>query len=243
MPSSAVLQRQNWAKNLASLPLFKQVIGFLWLSLYIVTLLSLLSYDPEDVSFNVYPANPVPSNFIGYVGAGLACVLFYSFGFGAYLVTLIFLCCCGANFLGFEINWRWKPAWLVLFLASGCALLDLQHFAGHHLIQHQANIDSPGGIVGSYIVHLTAPFGGVGSGILFATVFCVSTIYLFNVNPVMTALNAFSWYREWTVRREEDRLAKASPKEQLEARQQRIRNRTRTGIIVRRAFRHNAAKH
>lgn len=225
MPSSAVLHRQNWAKNLATLPLFKQVIGFLWLSLYIFTLLSLLSYDPDDVSFNVFPANAVPSNFVGYLGAGLACLLYYSFGFGAYLLTVIFICCFAASFLGYEINWRWKPIWLTLFMASGCALLDLQHLGGWNLIQHVANIDSPGGIVGSYIIYLTVPYalGAVGAGILFTTIFCISTIYLFNVNPVMTALNAFSWYREWVIRREEDRLAKASPKEQLEARQQRIR--------------------
>jgi S-DNA-T family DNA segregation ATPase FtsK/SpoIIIE len=223
MPSSAVSHSQTWTKNLATLPLFKQVVGFLWLSLYIVTLLSLLSYDPSDVSFNVYPPNPVPSNFIGYVGAGLACILFYGFGIGAYLITGLFLCCCGASFLGFEINWRWKPVWVALFLASGCALLDLQHFGGRHLIQHAANIDSPGGIVGSYIIYLTVPYalGGVGAGILFATIFGISTIYLFNVNPIMTALNAFSWYREWSVRREEERLANAPPREQLEALRQR----------------------
>jgi S-DNA-T family DNA segregation ATPase FtsK/SpoIIIE len=225
MPSSSASQRPSWPKNLAALPLFKQVVGFLWLSLYIVTLLSLLSYDPADVSFNVFPANPVPSNFIGYVGAGLACILYFCFGFGAYLITVLFLCCCAASFLGFEINWRWKPLWLFLFLASGCALLDLQHIGGRSLIEHTANIDSPGGIVGSYIVHLTVPYalGEVGAGILFGTFFVVSAIYLFNVNPVMTALNAFTWYREWNVNREEERLAKASPKEQLDARHQRIR--------------------
>ena len=87
------------------------------------------------------------------------------------------------------------------FIASGCALLDLQHFGGWDLIQHLANIDSPGGIVGSYIIQLTVPYalGSVGAGVLFATIFGISAIYLFNVNPVMTVLNAFSWYREWKV--------------------------------------------
>ena len=105
------------------------------------------------------------------------------------------------------------------FIASACALLDLQHIGGWSLIQRQANIDSPGGLVGSYIIYLTVPYalGSVGAGVLFATLFGISAIYLFNVNPVMTALNAFSWYREWKIRSEEERLAKAPPKEQLEA--------------------------
>ena len=201
MPSSALSPRQSWPKTLTSLPLFKQVIGFLWLSLYIVTLLSLISYDPADVSFNVFPANPIPTNFIGYAGAGLACILYYCFGFGAYLFPFLFVCSCIASFLGLEIKWTWKPVWLLLFIASGCVLLDLQPF-GQTLIRHIANIDSPGGIVGGYIINLTVPFalGRVGAAVVFATIFGISAIYLFNVNPVMTALNAFSFYREWKIR-------------------------------------------
>jgi len=225
MPSSAVSHRPSWPKNLAHLPLFKQVIGFLWLSLYIITFLSLLSYDPGDLGFNSYPPNPNPSNFIGDVGAGLAGMLYFGFGFGAYLFPLLALCCCVASFLGLEIKWTWKPIWLLLFLASTCALLDLQHLGGWHLIRHQANIDSPGGLLGGYIIYLTVPYalGSVGAGIVFAAVFGISAIYLFNVNPVMTALNAFSFYREWKIRSEEERLAKAPPKEQLEAQHKRIR--------------------
>ena len=224
MPSSALSQRQPWPKSLASLPLFKQVIGVLWLSLYIVTFLSLLSYDKADVASNVFPPNPVPSNFIGYVGAGLACLLYYCFGFGAYLFPFLALCCCGASFVGIEIKWAWKPAWLLLFVACACALLDLQPL-GRELIRHLANIDSPGGIVGVFIIQLTVPYalGSVGASVLFATLLGISAIYLFNVNPVLTALNAFSFYREWQIRSEEERLAKAPPKEQLEAQQRRIR--------------------
>ena len=179
MPSSAVSQRPSWPKNFANLPLFKQVIGFLWLSLYIVTLLSLISYDPSDVGSNVYPPNPIPTNFIGYAGAGLACLLYYCFGFGAYLFPFLFVCCCIASFLGLEIKWTWKPVWLFLFIAAGCALLDLQPFGGQHLIQREANIDSPGGIVGSYIIQLTVPvaLGRVGAAVVFTTIFGISAIF------------------------------------------------------------------
>ncbi len=225
MPSSDAASHPSWAKNLAQLPLFKQVIGFLWLSLYIVTLLSLISYDPADLGFNVYPSNTIPSNFIGYAGAGLAGVLYYGFGFGAYFFPLLFFCCCLVNLLGIQVNWLWKPVWLVLFLVSGCALLNLQHLGGWHLIQHLANIDSPGGLVGGSIIQLTVPYAlnSVGSTILFGTVFGISAVYLFNVNPIVTVLNAFSWYREWNMRREEERLANAPPEEQLEIQKRRVK--------------------
>jgi S-DNA-T family DNA segregation ATPase FtsK/SpoIIIE len=226
MPSMALSHRQSWHKNIAHLPVVKQVIGFLWASLYIVTFLSLISYDPSDLGFNVFPPNPVPSNFIGYVGASLAGILYYTFGFGSYLITFLFLLCSIASFLGVEIQWRWKPLWLTLFLFAGCCLLDLQHVGGWHLIQRQANFDSPGGLVGEEIIRLTVPYalGTVGAGVLFTTIFCISAIYLFNVNPVVTTLGAFSWYRNWCARREADRLANASPQEQLAARQQHLRS-------------------
>jgi S-DNA-T family DNA segregation ATPase FtsK/SpoIIIE len=222
MPSLATPSSQSWPKNLAHLPLVKQVVGFLWASLYVVTFLSLVSYDPNDLPFNVFPANPVPTNFIGYLGAGLAGFLYDVFGFGAYLLPFLFLCCCVASFLGINIRWRWKPLWVFFFVVSGCSilsLLSLQHVGTQHLIQRYANYDDPGGIIGEEIIRLTVPYalGMVGAGILFGTIFVISAVYLFNVNPISTTLNAFSWYREWREHREEMRLAKAPPEEQLEA--------------------------
>ncbi|HEX4141607.1 MAG TPA: DNA translocase FtsK [Candidatus Methylacidiphilales bacterium] len=236
MPSATLSHRQPWPKALTSLPLFKQVVGFLWLALYLVTLLALISYDPNDVSFNVFPANPSPNNFIGYFGAGVACMLYYCFGFGAYLFPLLFLSCCGACFVGVEIKWRWKPLWFVLFIASACALLDLVNFGGTALIERVANFNSPGGVLGNSIVQLTVDSGAlgrVGAGALFTTILLVSAIYLFNVNPVLTVLNAFSFYRNWRARYEEERLSKAPPQEQLEA--LRRRNQRKIEELERRA--------
>jgi S-DNA-T family DNA segregation ATPase FtsK/SpoIIIE len=225
MPSSALSQRTSRAKNLAHLSLAKQVIGVLWFALYIVTTLSLISYDPGDLVFNVNPPNTVPTNFIGYVGAGLAWFLYVSFGFGAYLFCLLFLWGCLINLLGLQIHWRWKPLWMVLFIVSACCLLDLQHFGGWLWIQQQANVDSPGGLVGGAIIQLAVPYalGSVGAAVLFSTIFAISAIYLFNFNPILTLLGAFSWYREWVEEREERRLAEAPPQERLALESQRIR--------------------
>ena len=226
MPSSVVSPHPAWPKNFAHLPVVKQVVGFLWFSLYVIILLSLISYDPADLGFNVFPPNSVPSNFIGYFGASLAGILFYSFGLGAYLFVFLFLACALASFLGIDIRWRWKPVLLVLFIASACCLLDLQHLGGWRLIQHQGNFDSPGGLVGEEIIRLTVPYalGSVGASVVFGSILAISSVYLFNVNPITTVLGAFSWYRTWVARREEDRLAKASPQEQLEAREQQLRS-------------------
>ncbi|MCE0498722.1 MAG: DNA translocase FtsK [Methylacidiphilales bacterium] len=224
MPSSVISRQPPWPKSLAHTPLFKQVVGILWLSLSVMTLLSLISFDWNDLGSNVIPPNPVPTNFIGAIGAETAGFLYLACGFGAYLFIPFFIWCCVVNFMGWQVRWRWTPFWAFLFLISGCTLFQLQQFGGRHFIQHLTNYAEPGGIIGERIAHLAAPaLGDVGTGVLFGTVFGISAIYLFNMNPVMTVLNACSWYRNWLVRREEERLANASPEEQLDAEQKRIR--------------------
>jgi DNA segregation ATPase FtsK/SpoIIIE, S-DNA-T family len=225
MPVGILSRRNSKTKNPAHHSLAKQVIGVLWFALYIVATLSLFSYDPGDLSFNVNPPNTVPTNFIGYVGAGLAWFLYVGFGFGAYLICALFLVGSLVNFLGTTIRWRWKPLWIVLLLVSCCCLLDLQHIGGWLWIQQRANVDSPGGLVGGEIVQMLVPYalGSVGASVLFGTIAIVSAIYLFNFNPILTALGAFSFYRRWIEEREERRLAEAPPQERLARESQRIR--------------------
>ena len=67
---------------------FNELIGFVGLSLAVLLALSLLSYSPQDGSFNV--SAPVPSsgqarNWIGPVGAHTADLLFQLSGFSAFL--------------------------------------------------------------------------------------------------------------------------------------------------------------
>ena len=128
----------------------------------------------------IRPTRFPPTSF-GPVGAGLACLLYYALGFGAYIFPLLALCCCVASFLGMTIKWTWKPLWLVLFVFSVCALLDLQPF-GKEMIRHLANIDSPGGIIGSYVISLCEPFGSVGAGSRFFPPCSASPPFIFSTS-------------------------------------------------------------
>jgi S-DNA-T family DNA segregation ATPase FtsK/SpoIIIE len=225
MPVSALSPTSSRAKGTAHLTLARQVIGMLLFALDVLTTFSLISYDPGDLGFNVNPPNSAPTNAIGYFGAGLAWFLYVGFGFGAYLFCIIFAWACMINLFGLQIRWRWKPLWALLFIVSACCLLDLQHFAGVEWIQQRANIDSPGGLVGSLIIGIISPYavGSMGAAVVFGTIFVISGIYLFNFNPILTALGAFSWYRAWMEDREERRLAEAPPQERLALESQRIR--------------------
>jgi S-DNA-T family DNA segregation ATPase FtsK/SpoIIIE len=67
---------------------FNELIGFVGLSLAILLALSLLSYSPQDGSFNVSAPLPGPGqarNWIGPVGAHMADLLFQFSGFSAFL--------------------------------------------------------------------------------------------------------------------------------------------------------------
>ncbi len=225
MPVGTALHSSSRARGAAHLTLARQVIAVLWFALDIITLLSLISFDPNDLQFNSSTPNAVPSNVIGYLGAGLAGFLYWAFGVGSYLLCIIFSWACMVNLFGVQVRWRWKPLWGVLFIVSACCLLDQQTFWSAQSIEKWANVDVPGGLVGSQIIRFVVPYalGGVGAAVLFGTVFLVSGIYLFNFNPILTTLGAFAWYRSWVEEREERRLAEAPPQERLALESQRIR--------------------
>ena len=73
-----------------------EVAGFVFLSLGITALLSLVSYSVEDPSWNT-ASDARPLNLVGYPGAWLADFLFQSFGVAAFLFPLI----------AFLLAWKW----------------------------------------------------------------------------------------------------------------------------------------
>ncbi len=67
----------------------KYIYAFFLLSLSIVSLLSLLTFDINDNSFLTNTSNET-QNFLGDVGSYYASFIFYTFGVLGYLVTLFF---------------------------------------------------------------------------------------------------------------------------------------------------------
>ena len=77
-----------------------ELIGFLCITVAILLALALLTYQPQDVAFNVSapPSDgPLARNWIGPVGAYAADLLFQVFGFAAFLLPV------AIGILG----WRW----------------------------------------------------------------------------------------------------------------------------------------
>jgi len=109
-----------------------ELIGFLFMILAVLLALSLISYSPHDVAFNVSapPADgPLAHNWIGPVGAYGADLLFQLFGFAAFLLPAAFLI----------LGWKWFRSRAIssqlatifgymLLLLSLPSLLSLWHF-------------------------------------------------------------------------------------------------------------------
>jgi len=109
-----------------------ELIGFLCITLSILTALALLSYNPHDVSFNVSArasGDGAVRNWIGPAGSYGSDLLFQLFGFAAFLLPAAMV----------VVGWRWfrsrviesQAATLVgygLLLLSLPSLLELCHF-------------------------------------------------------------------------------------------------------------------
>lgn len=73
-------------KNLSSV---LKSVTFIFFS--IIFLLSLVSYNPQDIAFVTYPTLQKATNFIGIGGAYVAFALFFVFGWASYFIPLCFL--------------------------------------------------------------------------------------------------------------------------------------------------------
>src|ERR1700737_3450930 len=109
-----------------------ELIGFLFIILAVLVALSLISYSPHDVAFNVSapPADgPLAHNWIGPVGAYGADFLFPVFGFAAFLLPVAILILGWKWFRSRAINSQLATIFgYMLLLLSLPSLLSLWHF-------------------------------------------------------------------------------------------------------------------
>ncbi|MGH7197262.1 MAG: DNA translocase FtsK 4TM domain-containing protein, partial [Candidatus Omnitrophota bacterium] len=135
-----------------------EVLAFFWFVVSVLTLLSLLSYTPDDISFEVSVPNSPTHNFVGIAGAYTAWALILFFGRTAYFLVPLFLFWALAKWSGAKGPKPWLRIFSTLiFLASACALFSL---VGQ---ESAINRFQFGGAVGffsaSFLTHL---FGSAG---------------------------------------------------------------------------------
>jgi S-DNA-T family DNA segregation ATPase FtsK/SpoIIIE len=152
-----------------------ELIGFLFIILAVLVALSLISYSPHDVAFNVSapPADgPLAHNWIGPVGAYAADILFQVFGFAAFLLPVALLILGWKWFRSRAINSQFATIFgYMLLLLSLPSLLSLWHFP-------EVRGLPPGGMLGSLLSgSLQAGFNFWGASLI-AFAFFLTSLFM-----------------------------------------------------------------
>ena len=100
----------------------REIIGILLVAIAIFLFLSLISYDPADLSLFSYSSQKVKviGNWMGIVGAYVSGLLFQGFGFPSFLIPFVL----GFYAFGFIFRWEWKyplvklGGWAVILLTT-----------------------------------------------------------------------------------------------------------------------------
>ena len=211
---------------------WNEVFALVLLGAGTLLFLALISYDPKDlpswVPFShISPPNRPSQNFIGPFGAIIAGFSYWMIGAASYLLAVVLLGFGGAKLFQARLRVTPRILWIVLFIASGACLLQLQT---RHLQDWRAafNIMGPGGWVGYSLGKklLQTWMGGVGSVILLTGVYVSSLILMTGLRPIhivrqtVTGMrNGMTALREWELKR---RLRKSDFKGRLEISQQEL---------------------
>jgi DNA segregation ATPase FtsK/SpoIIIE, S-DNA-T family len=212
-----------------------ELIGFLFMTLAVLVALSLISYSPHDVAFNVSapPADgPLAHNWIGPVGAYGADFLFQIFGFAAFLLPVALLILGWKWFRSRAINSQLATIFgYMLLLLSLPSLLSLWHFP-------EVRGLPPGGMLGSLLSgSLQAGFNFWGASLIafafFLTSLFMTTSFSFAgthawakgskgpigaVEKLGLLQKVQAQWKSWSDRRDQDRMRRRVEKTRISGR-------------------------
>ena len=194
---------------------WNEVFALILLGVGTLLFLALISYTPKDVPSWVWfshisPANHPAQNFIGPFGAIIAGICYHTIGAAAYLLAAVLLGFGAAKLFHSSLRVTPRIVWIVLFIASGACLLQLQtrYFRGWRLA---FNIQGPGGWAGYFLgkTVLLNAMGKVGSVILLSGIYVTTLILMTGLRPIhlvretiATTRRANAKLHEWRLRRQ-----------------------------------------
>src|SRR4051812_2716450 len=97
---------------------FGDIIGVALMALALLLLVAQLSFDRYDLTFNRNPPNHPAHNWIGPLGAQIAYISFFIFGFSAYMLPLILIAFGLAYWLEALSYLRRRWIWAAVLLIS-----------------------------------------------------------------------------------------------------------------------------
>jgi S-DNA-T family DNA segregation ATPase FtsK/SpoIIIE len=220
-------QHNAWNEVYALLLLFSGTLLFF----------ALISYVPKDIPtwFPLLNSTSSPNhpaqNFLGPIGAVVAGICYFLIGAASYLLAATLLGFGGAKLFHGELRVSRRVGWMILFIASGACLLNLQPWFlrdWHRLFKIQGAGGWVGYFFGRHIFRLAL---GKGSVIVLGAIYLTSLILMTGLRPVylvrqsvLGIRRSFVALRLWLLRR---RMRRADLKEQLEISQRQIDKQTR----------------
>jgi len=211
---------------------FQEVVSLLLLGAGTLYFLALISYSPADVpswfplSTQASPHGPV-LNFIGRIGAIVACCSYAFLGAASYLVAALLLGYGGAKLLNPETRIGLRGLWSVAFVFSGAALVQLLPWGVLNL--DRLNIAGQGGWVGKWVGELIFrnTVGIVGAVLVLIILYLVSLIYLTGIHPISVAHQLIAIPPRMRARYFAWRMARASETGKLQLEAERVERQAR----------------
>jgi S-DNA-T family DNA segregation ATPase FtsK/SpoIIIE len=216
---------------------WNEVFAIILLGVGTLLFLALVSYNPKDLPSWVpwsylSPPNRPAQNFIGPFGAIFASVFYFLIGAASYLLAAVLLWFGAAKLFHSTLRVARRLPWIILFLASGACLLQLQtqHLQGW---KRAFNIQGPGGWVGFVFgkTLLLNSMGKVGSLVLLIGIYVAAFILMTGLRPIHVirqtvagVRTAFSKLHDWRLHRQ---LRKSDLKGQLEISQKELAKQSR----------------
>jgi S-DNA-T family DNA segregation ATPase FtsK/SpoIIIE len=206
---------------------FHEAIGFTLLGLGTLLFLSLISYTPRDVPtwFPLHtfdPANRHTLNFIGPLGAILACLAYSFLGSASYLLAAILLGYGGAKLLSPALHLTRRSLWVIAFILSAASLAHLLPLV---LIDApRLNIAGEGGWLGKWIGQnlFRRALGMVGALIVLISLYLVSLILMTGIHPVAVIRNAIGVPKMVAQKIRAWRMGRANAREKLTIESERV---------------------
>ena len=204
-----------------------EVFSLVLLGIGTLLFLALISYTPADVP-SWFPLSSVAAarapvlNFIGSLGALVACSCYAFLGAASYLVAALMLGYGGAKLLNPNLRLTKRALWSIAFVVAGACLAHLLPF---RLIDApRLNLVGEGGWIGKWIGGLIFKnlLGTVGSMIFFVLLYAGSLILLTGIHPIAALHELAALPPGWLEKLRAWKLAKAGEQERLELEAERL---------------------
>ena len=194
----------------------QEIVGISLLVIGVLLFLALISYTPRDVpawfpgAFTTYHPNEPTRNFVGSLGAMMACLSYLTLGAASYLLAVALIGYGVTALLGNMMGFALRPIWTAGFVVSGACLV---HVLGWSLIDRSSmKLSSEGGVIGEMLGgKIFYNIFGASSILVLLLIYVICLILMTGLHPFAVFRRALAFpgqmldrYREWQFERADE---------------------------------------